>query len=55
MIELKLLSDCSEIVSYNFDKFPIRAKKAQLSDYLNMSATNHWHKDFEFTIILTIL
>lgn len=53
MIELNLLSDCSEIVSYNFDKFPIRAKKAQLSDYLNMSATNHWHHDFEFTIILS--
>lgn len=49
---MKLLDDYSEVITYNFDNFPIRAKKGLLSAYPNMSAINHWHKDFEFTIIL---
>ena len=52
MIEIKLLDDNSEIVSYNFDDFPIHSKKYSLSDYPNMSAANHWHDDLEFIIIL---
>lgn len=52
MLEIQLLSDNSEIVSYNFADFPIRAKQAFLSDYPNMSAANHWHKDWEFTLVL---
>lgn len=52
MIEMKLLNDYSEVLSYNFEHFPINTKKAILSDYPNMSAINHWHNDWEFTIIL---
>lgn len=52
MIELNLLNDNSEIVSYNFEHFPIRSCKSRLSEYPNMTAANHWHNDFEFIIIL---
>ena len=52
MLELKLFQDHSEDVAYNFTDFCIRSNFARLSDYPNMSAANHWHDDFEFTIIL---
>lgn len=52
MIEMNLLSDNSEVVSYNFSDFPIRAKHALLSDYPSMAAANHWHEDWEFTLVL---
>jgi AraC-like DNA-binding protein/mannose-6-phosphate isomerase-like protein (cupin superfamily) len=52
MLEINLLSDNSEIVSYNFSDFPIRAKHALLSDYPSMAAANHWHEDWEFTLVL---
>lgn len=52
MLELKLFPDDSEDISYNFLDFPIRAKCARLCHYPNMAAANHWHDDFEFTVIL---
>lgn len=52
MLEIKVLNDNSEDVAYNFTDFTVRAKQALLSDYPNMAAANHWHDDFEFTIIL---
>lgn len=52
MIRLKLSADNSEDVDYNFNDFPIEARRALLSDYPNMCASNHWHNDFEFLIIL---
>ena len=52
MLEMKLLSNDSEVVSYNFADFPIRAKQALLSDYPAMAAANHWHNDWEFILIL---
>lgn len=52
MTKIKLLDDNSELVNYNFSHFNIKSKKALLSNYPNMSAINHWHDDFEFTIIL---
>ena len=41
MVEMKLLNDYSEVLSYNFEYFPISTKKAILSDYPNMFAINH--------------
>lgn len=52
MLRIKLLSDDSEVVSYNFKDFSVRAKKALLSDYPTMAAANHWHNDWEFILIL---
>ena len=49
---IKLFNDNSEDVAYNFTDFPIRAKNTLLSQYPNMACANHWHDDFEFTIIL---
>lgn len=53
MLEIKLFHNCSEDVDYNFNDFPIRARQASLSDYLNRRTVNHWHDDLEFTIVLT--
>lgn len=52
MLEMKLLNDNSEVVSYNFSDFPVRAKQSLLSDYPAMAAANHWHNDWEFILIL---
>lgn len=52
-MEMKLLSDNSEIIPYTLPEFPIYSKKSFLSDYPNMAAPNHWHNDIEFTIILS--
>lgn len=52
MSKIKLLSDNSEVVSYNFSDFPIYAKQSLLSDYPAMAAANHWHDDWEFIILL---
>ena len=48
MIEMKLLNDNSEIISYNLEGFPILSKQSLLSEYPNMAAPNHWHDDIEF-------
>ncbi|MDS0527477.1 AraC family transcriptional regulator [Clostridium sp. SHJSY1] len=52
MFEIKLLSDNSEVISYNFSDFPIAAKRNWLSYYPAMAAVNHWHNDWEFILIL---
>ncbi|WP_026888638.1 AraC family transcriptional regulator [Clostridium beijerinckii] len=52
MLKMTLLNDNSEVVSYNFADFPVRAKKSLLSDYPAMAAANHWHTDWEFTLLL---
>lgn len=52
MIELNLSVDNSEIVSYNYDDFPIRAQLSLLSDYPDMAAVSHWHRDWEFIFVL---
>lgn len=52
-MEIKLLSDNSEDVTYNFPDFTVRSKQVLLSDYPNMAAANHWHDDLEFIIILS--
>lgn len=51
MLKIKLLSDNSEVISYNFLDFPVYAKQALLSDYPGMAAANHWHNDWEFILI----
>ncbi|MBW6410874.1 AraC family transcriptional regulator [Clostridium weizhouense] len=52
MSKIKLLNDNSEVISYNFLDFPVYAKQVLLSDYPGMTAANHWHNDWEFTLIL---
>lgn len=52
MVEIKLLKDNSEIVSYNFPSFPVHARKYWLSHYPNMAIVSHWHTDLEFIVIL---
>ncbi|WP_455715909.1 AraC family transcriptional regulator [Anaerosporobacter sp.] len=52
MVEIKVTSDFSEIVSYNFENFLVCAKKNWLSNYPNMTAVSHWHSDIEFIIVL---
>lgn len=52
-MEMKLLSDNSEVIPYNLPDFPIHSKRSLLSEYPNMTAPNHWHNDLEFTIILS--
>jgi len=44
MLKMKLLSDNSEVVSYNFANFPICAKQSLLSDYPAMAATKCFNK-----------
>jgi AraC family transcriptional regulator, melibiose operon regulatory protein len=52
MVEIKLASDSSEIVTYNFRDFLVLAKKNWLSNYPNMTAISHWHSDIEFVVVL---
>lgn len=52
MAQLKLLSDNSEVVPYNFRDFPVYARNERLSHYPNLACVNHWHADFEFIVVL---
>lgn len=49
---LKIKGDNSEVVSYNFIDFPVYVKQSLLSYFPNMAVANHWHDDWEFTILL---
>ncbi len=48
MLSVDMKDDRSEIVHYNFEKFPIYMRKALLSSYENFEAPPHWHDDIEF-------
>lgn len=44
--------DCSEIVHYDFEEYPIYIRKALLSSYENFEAPPHWHDDIELILAL---
>lgn len=50
---IDLMSDCSERVPYNMPGFPAYARRAALSIYQGMGASNHWHDDLEFGVIVS--
>ncbi len=52
MTELKLKSDLSEIVPYNYLYLPVHVRKCALSDYPGMGFVSHWHGDLEFVVVL---
>ncbi|PJI10330.1 AraC family transcriptional regulator [Clostridium sp. CT7] len=52
MLKIKLSNDNSEIIPYNFNDFEAYAKRCMISYYPGMASANHWHNDFEFTILL---
>jgi len=51
-IKLDILEDSSEIVHYDSEHMPIRARKSWLSYFHNLSAVCHWHADVEFIVVL---
>lgn len=52
MLSVDLREDCSEIVHYDRENYPIYIRKAHLSSYNNFAAPPHWHDDAEFIRIL---
>ncbi len=46
-------SDKSEIFEYDFAGFPVLARKDRMSHYVNRTASEHWHDDFEFILALS--
>ncbi len=51
MLSVDMKDDCSEIVHYNFEKYPVYIRKALLSSYENFEAPLHWHNDIEFILV----
>jgi len=52
MLSIDMNDDCSEIVHYDFEEYPIYIRKALLSSYNNFEAPPHWHNDIEFIAVL---
>ncbi len=53
MLSVDTKDDCSEIVHYDFEEYPIYVRKALLSLYDNYEAPPHWHDDIEFIYVLS--
>lgn len=49
---LDLFNDNSERIPYNRPDMPIYIGRGQLSNFVNLSASGHWHDDIEFSVIL---
>lgn len=49
---LEILSDLLEIIHYPIADFPLFAGIGKLSDYNQYTVGCHWHKDFEFNLVL---
>lgn len=52
MLSVEMKDDCSEIVHYRFEEYPIYFRKALLSSYEDYKAPAHWHDDIEFIAVL---
>lgn len=52
-MQLKVSSDLSELVEYDFDGYPVYIRHARLSMYNGYAALSHWHDDFEVNIVLS--
>lgn len=48
---LELLENNSEVVKYTVPSLPIRSVKSSQSDFPMLSVVNHWHTDFEFSLV----
>lgn len=51
MIELEIMQDASEVIHYDSPLIPFAVQKRKLSDYTDMRALSHWHKDIEWIYI----
>ena len=51
-IKININKDNSENIKYN-SSYPIRIKRAYLSDYPNFSAPSHWHNEMEFIYVFS--
>lgn len=51
MIDVK--SDGSEVLTYSVGKLPVKAFKASRKEVPMLSVINHWHDDFELTVVLS--
>lgn len=52
MIDMKILSDSSEMIRYDHDSIPFALQYRLLSQYTNRKAICHWHEDIELIYIL---
>ena len=52
MIEMNVLDDLLETVTYDTMHMPIKTMHNRLSYYQNLSAVCHWHEDIEIIIVL---
>lgn len=43
--------DSSEIFQYDFEDYPVYARKGETSHFSNLSAAGHWHVDLEFIAV----
>lgn len=53
MFRINLLNNNSEIIQYKNKDFLINSNEYLLSNFPHRSVANHWHSEFEFTIILS--
>ena len=51
-MQIKLRTDGSENVPYNFPDFPVHAHKLKLSGYPGSCFVGHWHDDLELVAVL---
>ncbi len=52
MIDIKILNDLSEVIHYDSPDIPYAFQDRKLSQYTDMKALCHWHKEIEFIYIL---
>lgn len=53
MIDMQLNSDLSEKALYDYNDYPVYARKGRLSDYPDYTALAHWHDDIELMYVLS--
>lgn len=51
MVCMNIMQDASEVVSYNCSELPVYILQSDLSDYPDMKALCHWHKDIEIIYV----
>ncbi|MCI6467569.1 MAG: AraC family transcriptional regulator [Faecalicatena sp.] len=52
-ISMKLNTDYSEKVQYDYTDYPIYIRRDLLSHYPNFTAPNHWHADIEMIAVIS--
>ena len=51
-MNLKVMKDLSEIISYENSNLPLYIARGRLSNFANMKALGHWHDDLEIVLAL---